>query len=364
MPDAAPSRTTPDEIEGQMSDVRFGLQYLFRNPPDSGRSDSYVFAAKLEQIRLAESLGFDDIWVGEHHFIEDGWLPSPMLAAAAIAAQTSRVTIGTNALLPALHHPIRLAEDCAVVDNISGGRFLLGVALGYRAKEFEALGVPYKERATRLEETVEILRRCWSEESFSHRGRHFAFEDVRCTPKPTQERIPIWVGASVAEKAVQRVARIGDGWLTGLAPKWQSRALYVQALEQLGKDTARPQIASAAKAWIFATRDPERDRAMLRPLAEAQTRMAQRWYAEAGQQLPGGEDPDAVMRTLFLVETPEKIVETIREAYETGRFTRHIHTPVIAGAPLDRCAEALELFAAEVLPEVRSLGQEPVPAGG
>jgi probable F420-dependent oxidoreductase len=339
--------------------MQLGLTYLFRNPPGSGQSDADVYAAKLEQIRLAESLGFDDVWVGEHHFVEDGWLPSPLTAAAAIAAVTSRVTIGTYATLLPLHHPIRLAEDCAVVDNISGGRFLLGGALGYRAREFEVLGIPYKERGSRFEETVEILRRCWSEECFTHRGRHFTFEDVRCHPKPTQDTIPIWVGAAVAERSLQRAARIGDGWLNG-DPSWSSRPRYLEALAEAGKDHSRPHIAGASKQWILPTHDPERDWALLRPHAIEQVRVIERWFEESGQGGMLGDDVDAIMKTMFLVDTPENVVREIRAAHELGGFERHLHGPVVPGAPLERCAEALELFAAEVMPAVRDLDQEPV----
>jgi alkanesulfonate monooxygenase SsuD/methylene tetrahydromethanopterin reductase-like flavin-dependent oxidoreductase (luciferase family) len=338
--------------------VQFGLTYLFRNAPDSGVSDSHLYGAKLDQIRLAESLGFDDIWVGEHHFVEDGWLPSPLTVAAAIAATTTRVTIGTYATLAALYHPIRLAEDCAVVDNISGGRFLLGAALGYRAKEFEVLGVPYRQRGSRLEETLGILRRCWTEEVFSHSGRHYTFEDVRCYPKPTQRPIPIWVGAAVADSSVERAARLGDGWLNG-DPSWSSRPRYIEALAAAGKDPTRPRIVGASKQWILATRDPERDWAMVRPHAVEQVRLIERWFAESGQAGMLGDDVDAVMRTLFLVDTPENVVREIQAAHEIGGFERHIHSPNIPGVPIDRANEALELFAAEVLPAVRSPGESP-----
>ncbi|MFC5747448.1 LLM class flavin-dependent oxidoreductase [Actinomadura rugatobispora] len=337
--------------------MRFGVQYLFRRPAGDERSMARVYAQELEQIRFAEQLGFDDVWVGEHHFVEDGWLPSPLAAAAAIAAVTSRVEIGTNAAIPALHHPIRLAEDCAVVDAISGGRLLLGAALGYRAREFDTLGVPHRQRAGRLEETVEILRRCWTEESFSFSGRYFAFEDVRCRPRPDRAAIPVWIAAAEAERSLRRVARIGDGWLASGAPQWHARKTYLAALDELGKPVDRPPIAASSKPWLFATRDPERDRVWLRPLARAMMATAQAWYDEAGQQFPGGFTGEQLADRLLLVDTPENIVAEIRRAHAEGSFTRHIHQPILLGAPPDRAAEALELFAAEVLPHVRSLGE-------
>ncbi|GAA4978700.1 LLM class flavin-dependent oxidoreductase [Yinghuangia aomiensis] len=334
--------------------LRFGLSYLFRTPPDDASGHSAVYRAKLEQIALAEALGIDDIWVGEHHFVDDGWLPSPLTAAAAIAAVTNRVGIGTNALLPALHHPIRLAEDAAVVDNISGGRLLLGVALGYRAREFEAFGVPHRERAGRLEEAITIMRRCWTESAFSHTGRHFAFEDVRCTPTPVQRPIPIWIGAAEAPAALRRAATMGDGWLSGGAPRPEARARYLDLLGELGRDAGHPPIAASSKPYIFVTRNPERDWAELRPLAIRQTRTAQRWFAEAGQALPGGMSIEQLTDLLFLVDTPENVAAAIVASYRQGAYTHHIHTPNILGLPVERSAESVALFATEVVPAVRA----------
>ncbi|MFC5747450.1 LLM class flavin-dependent oxidoreductase [Actinomadura rugatobispora] len=332
--------------------LRFGLSYLFRHPP--GTSASAVYGAKLEQIRLAESLGLDDVWVGEHHFVDDGWLPSPLTAAAAIAAATGRIGIGTNALLPALHHPIRLAEDAAVVDDISGGRLLLGVALGYRAREFEVLGIPHRERAGRLEEAVGILRRCWTEDRFTHAGRHYAFADVACRPVPAQRPIPIWVGAAEAPAALRRAAVLGDGWLSGGAPRPEARARYLEILAELGKDGPNPPIAASSRPYIFVTRDPERDRHALRSAAVEQTRTAERWYAEAGQALPGGLSVEQLTDLLFLVDTPENVTAAILESYRQGAYTHHIHTPNILGVPVERCTESVELFATEVVPAVRA----------
>jgi probable F420-dependent oxidoreductase len=337
-----------------MTSMRLGVKYLFRNPSDSGVSNSYVYAAQMEQIRLAEELGFDDIWTAEHHQVDDGWMPSPLTVAAAIATATSRVEIATNALLLPLHHPLRLAEDAAVVDNLSGGRFLLGVALGWREREFDALGVPYRERASRFEEAVEILRRCWSEDRFSFSGRHWQLDDVRCTPKPTRP-IPIWLGGGI-EKAVRRAARLGDGWLA--ASYGEMLPVYLDELEQAGRPAETPQVAGYSTCWIFPTRDPERDWAMIRPLAIRQVELVHQWNAEAGRgRLHTTNLDDESLRALFEVDTPENVARTIEAAYENSRLLRHIHIPVIEGVPLDRCAEALKLFAAEVLPAVRSLGQ-------
>src|SRR6516225_8988280 len=138
-----------------MGRIKFGYQLDFRNPPNSGRSFTDLYRDCLEQVEIAESLGFDSIWLTEHHFTDDGYLPSMLPAAAAIAARTRRVTIGTFVLLAPFQHPLKLAEDAAVVDVISNGRLRLGLGQGYRQEEFDGFGVP---RAERLGRTLKLSR--------------------------------------------------------------------------------------------------------------------------------------------------------------------------------------------------------------
>jgi alkanesulfonate monooxygenase SsuD/methylene tetrahydromethanopterin reductase-like flavin-dependent oxidoreductase (luciferase family) len=156
--------------------MRFGLWHDFRNPASSGRASSVLYGETLDQVVYAEELGFDDIWLSEHHFIDDGYLPSCLPVAAVIAARTHRVTIGTNVLLTPFHHPIRLAEDCAVVDIISNGRFILGAAVGYRLEEFATFGIDRRRRGSITEEAVEVMLQCWTADQFSYHGSHFDFD--------------------------------------------------------------------------------------------------------------------------------------------------------------------------------------------
>src|ERR1700682_1074279 len=128
-----------------MRKVKVGYQLDFRNPPESKLSFRELYDASLAQVAAAESLGFDSIWITEHHLPDDGYLPALMPAAAAIAARTTRVTIGTYVLLAPFYHPLKLAEDAAFVDVLSHGPLRLGIGLGYRAEEFEGFGVPRAE---------------------------------------------------------------------------------------------------------------------------------------------------------------------------------------------------------------------------
>ena len=179
---------------------------------DYGHVDLY--RNSLEQVKLAEAVNFDSVWLSEHHFLEDGYCSSPLVMAAAMAAVTERVRIGTGALILTLHNPVRIAEDAATVDLISNGRFDLGVAIGYRKEEFEGFGIDMKQRPSRIEEGIEIIEKCWKDGAFSYDGKRFSFSNVDVTPKPAQRPIPIYIGAFEVP-AIRRAGRLGYPLLIG-----------------------------------------------------------------------------------------------------------------------------------------------------
>ena len=185
----------------------YGLITCQRHPEDL-RSDAELYAEALDLAAEAEDLGFDSVWTSEHHFADDSYMPSVLPMSAAIAARTSRVQIATGLALAPLYDPIRLAEDAATVDVISGGRFLLGLGLGWLDWEFEALGTSLAERASAMDRVIRTAREAWGDGLLSDRG-------VAVTPKPARDGgPPIWIGAHV-EPAVRRAARSADGFLAG-----------------------------------------------------------------------------------------------------------------------------------------------------
>ena len=144
---------------------------------------------------------------------------------AAVAAKTTRRTrIGTLILLLPLHHPLRVAEDAAVVDLISGGRLDLGVAAGYRVEEFDVFGVPHAERGTRVDEALSILSGAWGDGPFTHEGKAFQFRNVNVTPKPLQTPLPVYMGGQ-SKPAVRRAAKHGCHLLPSSTTDFDSRAL-------------------------------------------------------------------------------------------------------------------------------------------
>lgn len=169
----------------------------------------------FEICEAAERLGYDFGTLGHHRFTMDRVdSPQPMVAIAALAARTTRFRFCTNILVLPLHHPIDIAEQVAMVDEISDGRVILGVAIGYRPYEFQGVGLDYGQRASRLEEAIALVRAAWSAEPVQHQGRHYTVNGANVSPKPVQPGgPPIWVGAQAAS-AISRAARLGDGWLT------------------------------------------------------------------------------------------------------------------------------------------------------
>ena len=180
--------------------MKFGVMYDFRNPRAAWwKPYPTLLREFLGQIVAVEEMGYDNIWVTEHHFVEDDYNPSVMTAMAAIAARTERIRIGAFVMLMPFQDPVRIAEDGACVDNWSNGRLDLGVGQGYRIDEFAGFCMPRRERSARMAEGIELVDRLWTQERVTFEGRFNRVKDVRLSPKPVQKpRPPIWIGARAA----------------------------------------------------------------------------------------------------------------------------------------------------------------------
>src|SRR5271156_2635411 len=236
--------------------IRFGLWYDFRNPPEWRQASDRLYSEILDQIAWSENHGFDDVWLSEHHFIEDGYLPSILPVAAAIAARTKRIRIASGVLLMPFHNPVRLAEDIAGVDVISGGRLELGVGVGFKHEEFEGFGVPFKERGARTNQSVEITRRLLSGETVTFKSEFFDFKNVKVTPEPIQKpHPPIWLGG-FTPAALRRAVRFGNGFTVPRA----NRDVYDRYVVELKKES-RPtdNLRFASGFWfLIVSDDPEK----------------------------------------------------------------------------------------------------------
>ena len=228
--------------------VNFGLWYDFRNP---GHQVSFekLYRDSLDQIVWAETIGFDSVWLTEHHFVQDGYCPSPLVVAAAIGERTTRMRIGTNLMLLPLAEPVRLAEDAAALAILTGGRFDLGVGLEYRQLEFDYFGRKISHRPSLMEEGVSIIRQAWSGESISHQGKRYNIEDIKVSPIP--ESIPTLLMGGMAEPAIDRAARLGDGFLSTGGIGLEE---YTSATKRAGRDAA-----IYAGHWGIIADDPEKE---------------------------------------------------------------------------------------------------------
>ena len=203
--------------------------------------------------RRGREAGFTGVWLSEHHFVDDGYLPSPLVAAAAIAARTRTMTIGTNVLLLPMHHPLRVAEDAAVVDLISGGRFVLGVGQGYVQHEFETLGFERKYRPSLFEEGIEVIRHALGRrEGQPTKAGAGSFDDPPFEPRP-KSKLPIYVGA-FADPAIDRAARLADGFLPPRAEA--SGETYRRVLAALERHGRAGRVLYVASGWFSYTRMP------------------------------------------------------------------------------------------------------------
>ena len=164
--------------------LRFGIVHDFRCPPGSDVTMPQVYAETFEQVVLAEQLGLEQCWFTEHHFIEDGYLPNFVPVAGAAAALTTTMRFSTDICLMPFRDPVRLAEDLAVLDNISGGRMELGIGMGYAAHEFAGFGLPVSRRVSLTEEAIDVLRLAWSGEPFSYEGKRYSYRT--CGSRPTR----------------------------------------------------------------------------------------------------------------------------------------------------------------------------------
>src|SRR5690242_2161512 len=168
--------------------MRFGTFFFFQAAP--GLTHAEVVHREIEQMEWTEELGFDQIWLTEHHFIDYGLAVDPASLAATAAARTRRVRIGLAAAILPFHHPLRLAEQLALIDIISKGRLDVGVGRGNRPAEFRGYHVPQQENRERFDEAVDIMLKAWTEERFSHEGRFFTIGETRVIPKPWQRPHP------------------------------------------------------------------------------------------------------------------------------------------------------------------------------
>lgn len=329
--------------------LTFGYLYDFRNPALCQKSWTELYAERLDEIAWSESAGFSGAWVPEHHGAQDGYMPSPLVVLGAIAARTRRIAIGSAVALAPLYHPLRFAEDCAVLDILSNGRLEIGLAIGYRRREADALGVDFTKRGQRFDEFLQIVRRLWAGETVSHSGKHFTLHEAALTPLPTRSRIPLFIGG-FADKALERVSRFGDGYFGNE----DVCDRYLSKLRALGKD---PQFARVRiqELFLVVARDPAAAMNELAPYYHYVSNTYGEWIAEdrasgLTEHALRPMDLDSFRQSGILqVLSPDQAIERFR-AMQSRIPVEHVMMMRPPGLPKDRFLDYAEIFASDVMP--------------
>jgi alkanesulfonate monooxygenase SsuD/methylene tetrahydromethanopterin reductase-like flavin-dependent oxidoreductase (luciferase family) len=328
--------------------VRFGLWYDFRNPPSAKRPFEEFYAEVLDQIAAAEDLGYRSVWLTEHHFVEDGYTPSPLVIGGSIAARTSELIISTSLMLLPLADPVRIAEDAATLSILSQGRFHLGVGVGYRVLEFEAFDRKVSQRPSLMEEGIELIRRAWAGESLRFEGKRFRLPDVRVTPVP--EHPPLLLIGGMTEPAIDRAARLGDGFLS---TQNAHIPMYLEALERHGKDPAQASVH--AGQWVIIDDDPERTWARIGDHALYQLNEYIGWGAFGPpDQVPRFPDRDAIVAGggFALWDGPTAVKELVALLTEYSQIKDVYFWSQLPGEPVESGSQRMEYFWREVAPKV------------
>jgi alkanesulfonate monooxygenase SsuD/methylene tetrahydromethanopterin reductase-like flavin-dependent oxidoreductase (luciferase family) len=313
--------------------------------PSFGTDRTRLYREMLEMVSWGDRRGFTHVRISEHHGVADGYLPAPLIAAAAIAARTERLRIVIAALVLTLHNPVSIAEQIAVLDHISRGRLDVTLAGGYVPSELQMFGVDPQRRGSLIEEHIRVLRAAWSGEEFEYLGRR-----MRVTPGPLQKpHPPLWLGGSTPG-AARRAARLSMGFDTHLKGLHDE---YVAEARRLGFTPTASM--NFGPTFLHVTEDPEGDWARIAPHALHETNAYGQWAAEAGldSSYHRVESAETLRREGgYAVVTPQECIELATNLGASGTLLFH---PLMGGLDPGLSWKSLRLFEREVLPRIRGL---------
>jgi probable F420-dependent oxidoreductase len=310
-----------------------------------------------QEVLLGESLGFDSVWLEEHHGISNHYWPSPLVGLAGIAAMTEQILLGTDIMVMPFYHPVRVAEDTAMVDIMSNGRFILGTAIGYRPDEFALYRASMDKRGARFEEAICLIKQLWTQEQVHFDGTFYQVKNLKIEPRPlAKPHPPIWIGGW-GKLSLARAARLGDAWIPGptanLDKLRKAQSIYRQNLKSIDVDPeTKP--TPLTREVVIAGRDEE-----AWEIAERHLLISYRneyGSKEWDHPLIGGEDTTPVeqlyglSRDRFLIGSPERInlqLQKFKEAFGVDHLICRLYFPGISHAFI---MSELKLLASEVLP--------------
>jgi alkanesulfonate monooxygenase SsuD/methylene tetrahydromethanopterin reductase-like flavin-dependent oxidoreductase (luciferase family) len=334
--------------------MQLGLALSVQHRPED--SQAARFAEHVEQVRLARAVGFSSVWASQHYLSDPFTYFQPLPTLGRMAAEAEGMRLGTGVLLLPLHQPVDLAEQLATLDVITGGRLIVGVGLGYRDAENEAMGTDPRARVGRFVEGLEALERLWSGEPVNYAGRHFTLRETRISMPPLQRpRPPIWLAANT-DPGVRRAARLGDAWLmnphTTLQALQRQLALFHDTRRAEGRPPAR-EIPLLREACVAPT--DAAARAVGGPFLDAKYGAYRSW--EQDKALPADDTWSAkfeeLARDRFLLGEPGRVRDEIaryREALGVTTLVVRVQWPGMAQADVLR---SIRLLGEQVLPTLR-----------
>ncbi|MBX6378685.1 MAG: LLM class flavin-dependent oxidoreductase [Clostridia bacterium] len=347
--------------------MKFGVMELFQFP--EGKTADQVLHETLETAQLAEELGFDSIWLAEHHFSEYGIVGSPLLMAAAIAARTKRIQIGTAVLVLPFYDPVRLAEECALVDVMSGGRLVIGYGRGYQPEEFRGFRINQSEARQRTQEIVDILKLAWTQDRFSYEGQFYQIKNVTVYPKPLQKPHPPLLQAAVSLDTFRLTGSQGIPILTSpnftpLPVVKQQFDTYVNALREAGYDPDR--FDRPLMQQVYIGDDPEDAYRTPEPYAMWYQRLLARLVPGGREAAPAGYENwnaisgniakvtyDQVFEHGAIFATPEDAIKKLTVLRDVVGVTNFIVWANFGGIDHRLALRSLERFARHVMPAFR-----------
>lgn len=314
----------------------------------------------LAEVLLGEELGFDSVWLEEHHGVKNHYWPSPLVGLAGVVTRTERILLGTDVMVMPFYHPVRVAEDVAMLDIMSGGRFILGAAIGYKPDEFALYGTPLEKRGARFEEALQLIKLLWTQTEVHFKGVYYQVEGLKIEPRPAcVPHPPLWLGGW-GELALQRAATLGDAWIPGptanLDKLLAAQSQYRQNLQAAGLDpTAKP--TPLTREVVIAETDEQ-----ARAMAEKHLLINYRDEYGGGKwkhPLIGSSDAtpvdqfEAISRDRFLVGSPATVSRQLQKFVDTFGVDHLICRLFFPGIPHDFIMNELRLLAKEVMPAFR-----------
>ncbi len=334
--------------------MKFGIHLGSQHLPGESAVDR--FHEHVEQVRLLRDLGFDSIWSGQHYLAYPLQFLQTVPLLARLSAEAGQMSIGSDIVILTVQNPVDIAEQIATLDIMTGGRVIFGVGLGYRDVEYDVFGVERKERISRFEEVLTIVRRLWTEDTVTFDGKHFHLRDVRESLRPVQKpHPPIWIGAT-NDAAIRRAARLGDAWILTTHASFPTLARQIEVYKAALKEAGKPFPKELPRVpELYVAEDDET------ALRECREYLATKYkaYVAWGQERDVPKEErldlpfDELARDRFLIGGPERIIQELERGHRELGITHWLFRVQWPGMPQTLVLKTMRILGEQVLPYFR-----------